>query len=509
MNNNKVLKAGAGLIFISLFGKIFGLLKQVIVAWAFGANGQTDIYFVADGAVAMIAVVVSGAISVTLLSYYSKKLSAPVSEKKALIGNVLSCGVIVSIIIVGLIIAFASPLSSLLAPSFTQAQHDQLSKYITFLSISVLIIISTSLCGAFLEGESDFMPAKLQNIFVSVTTIIIIVTLYKTLGIYALLFGYLGGYAIHYLFVAYRLNKKSLYCFSRPILSEDIKRLFRMAGLIIIGNSAVEFNHLIDKMIASGLSVGSVSALYYGQIVSTDLVAATLVYSISAIFIRDFSKQASEGNIEGVKNRVKTVIGYYFPLGVLLIIIYYFYSSDIIRVLLMRGSFDQAAADITRTVVLGYMFCFLAVPIKDILMKTHYAMLDSKRPMIICIVESGLNIGISFILSRQIGILGIALGTSISTLISCIIFRISIKKYLEGFRMFQMKQIIMVFIAAIAICGIKYVLDLTAISHYLIGRIGIALLLCLMYMALLLTFKYPYLDFVTNRISAIIRKGNK
>lgn len=500
MENNKTVKLGFGLVFISLFGKVCGLIKQIVIAWAFGASDATDVYFVADGAVAMIAVVISGALSVTLLSCYSKKLNESIERKRLFVGNVMTWGAIASTFIVVMLSIFSPILSEVLAPEFDRNQHDQLTKYIVLLSFSIIFILSSSLGGAFLEGECDFTPSKLQNVFISLSTIVVVAVLYKQIGMYGLLLGYIAGYFFHYLFVVLRLKRKKLLIYSWPKLDADILRIMKMSILIAIGNSAVEINHLIDKMIASGLEKGSVSALYYGQIVSTDIVTTTLVYSISAIFVRDFSKRASEGDVEGIKIRVKTVCGIFAPLGGLLIALYYFYSNDIIKLLLMRGNFDQEAADITRIVVLGYMFCFVLVPIKDILMKTHYAMLDSKRPMIICIIESMMNIAISFALSRYIGILGIALGTSVSTLISSVIFRLSVTKYLSEFKIFSLRQIFIIILSGIAICGIKRTLDYTVISKFMIGRFGIAIFLCLVYVALLLLFKYPYIKSAMSRI---------
>ncbi len=499
MKNGKTLRTGFWLILLSLVGKIFGLIKQIVIAWAFGANDVSDVYFVADGAVAMIAVVISGAFSITLLSYYSKILNASLKERRSFVGNIMIWGIIISAIIICFICIFSPWLAKILAPNFSLSKQTLLSKYIVFLSFSVALIISSSLGGAILEGECDFLPSKLQNIFISLTTIALVVGLYKKIGIYSLLVGYLVGYFIHYLFVSFRLKNKNLYCLALPRLNSEIKALAKMSVLIIIGNSAVEINHLIDKMLASGLEDGSVSALYYGQIISTDIVTTILVYSISAIFLREFSKLAKDGNVEEIIRKVKTVCGYYVPLGILLLIIYGFYSDDIIRILLLHGNYDHAAANITRTVCLGYMLCFIVVPIKDILMKTHYSMLDSKRPMIICVFESLTNVIISFFLSKSIGILGIALGTSISALISCVIFGASVKKYFSKFHLFTLKQLMIVFLSGLTVCGVKKLVDYTVFSKSLSGRICTAVVLCILYIALLIMFKYPYLCEIINK----------
>ena len=264
-------------------------------------------------------------------------------------------------------------------------------------------------------------------------------------------------------------------------------------------------------MIASGLGDGCVSALYYGQIVSTDLVVATLVYSISAILVRDFSKDAAEGKVGYVKlkEKVNAVLGFYLPLSVLLLLLYIFYSKDIISILLLRGNFDQNALELTQLVVLGYCLCFVTIPIKDIFMKTHYAFLDSKRPMVICIGESLLHIMISILLSKQYGILGVALGTSMASVFSFVVFRFSIRKYMPDFKLFNSKQVITIVVSGVGISAIKIGLDYIGLSETLLGRIAIGVLLCIIYLTMLLLLRCPfYYEFMTSLSKRIFKNGN-
>lgn len=503
------IKIGIGLIVVSLAGKVIGLLKQIVIAWAFGATNVTDTYFIADGAVAMVTVVVAGALSTTLLSFYSKKLDLSIEERKKLIGNVLGCSIVFSAMLAVVILAFSMPLAGLLAPGLAEEEKVSISNYLRILSISTVIIVLSSLFGAFLEGEDEFLAPKLQSIFVSVTTIILVILLRETKGVYSIIGGYFGGYCIHCIFVARRLQKKGLLSLTVPRYDQDIRTISKMAAMVIVGNSVVEINHLIDKTIASGLETGSISALYYGQIVSTDLVIATLVYSVGSIFIRDFSRLVAEKKIHSLQNSIKKVAGIYLPVGVICLILYIFFSVTIITILLKRGNFDDKAVELTRQVVLGYSPCFIIVPIKDVLMKTHYAMLDSKRPMTICIIESFFNILISYFLSKEIGLLGIALGTSLSSLIAIVLFHYSTRRYLPELRIFSRRQVISVAFAGAGAIGMKLCMDLFLQNITLFQQIMIALLIVICYVSLLYFIKCPYIHDEIKRLSIIVKTRSK
>ena len=91
-----ILKSGILVSIVTIGVKIFGLLKQMIVAWTFGATNETDIYNIADGFVGPIAVVLFSSISVLLLSEY---LLEKKSEKQySLTSNMYIVYIVIAII---------------------------------------------------------------------------------------------------------------------------------------------------------------------------------------------------------------------------------------------------------------------------------------------------------------------------------------------------------------------------------------------------------------------------
>ena len=54
--------------------KILGVLKQSLVAAFYGADSQTDAYFVATGVIVSLCSVIFSAISISLLSMHSDRL---------------------------------------------------------------------------------------------------------------------------------------------------------------------------------------------------------------------------------------------------------------------------------------------------------------------------------------------------------------------------------------------------------------------------------------------------
>ncbi len=48
-DQKNIVKKSASISLIVLIGKILGFVKQAVIAWAFGSNSLTDIFFAAGG----------------------------------------------------------------------------------------------------------------------------------------------------------------------------------------------------------------------------------------------------------------------------------------------------------------------------------------------------------------------------------------------------------------------------------------------------------------------------
>lgn len=415
--------------------KVIGFLKQIVIAWIFGSAVQTDIYFIADGFVAMICIVIFSSISVTFLSTYVYERNK--NDKDTLNGlfsNMLFAGIILASVVVVIVIIFAPGISRILAPTYAGEDLKTLVGYIRVLSIVILFGGLNAIYSSVLEGEYHFIPSKLNGFFLSLTSILTCILFAKKLGIKALLFGCIGGYVFYNIFLLLNVILKAKRKLRFPFYDARVAEIFKLCIPLLIGNSIIDISFTVDKIIASSLGEGSVSALYYGQVLSMDFVNAIFITSIGAVVLTELSGFAVNGLNDRFNKAVINASKIYVVILFQISLLYYFFAEEITSVVLMHGAFDHNSVLSTAQVVRGYALGFIFLAVREVLVRAHYALKDTKWPMMNGGIGVLVNIALSFILARFLGVFGISAATSIAAMTGAFLSCITLKRKNTGIK---------------------------------------------------------------------------
>ena len=137
---------------------------------------------------------------------------------------------------------------------------------------------------------------------------------------------------------------------------------------------------------------------------------------------------AAEKNLKGVRNTLRTAI-----LGVIIFIIpvtvgTMFFSKQVVSFLFGRGAFDEQAVSLTSIALFFYSLGMIGFGLREILSRAFYAIQDTKTPMLNGIVGMFVNIVLNIVLSKYLGLGGLALATSFSALITVLLLFINLRK---------------------------------------------------------------------------------
>lgn len=477
-------KAVILIMILTIFSKFIGFFRDVTLAYFYGASGISDAYLISLTIPTVIFGFVATGISTGYIPMYSR-IEAKHGEQnsKEYTNNLLNIlwAVCTAIVILGLI--FTEPLVKIFASGF---EGEILQLAVTFTRISIVGIyfsMTIRILSGYLNMKKYYVVPTLIGLPLNIVLIISIIISSQFDLVLVLAFGNVIAVIIQFvilLFFAYRKGFTYQFVF-RP-KDEHIKSMLILAIPVIIGSSVNQINKLVDRTLASQISIGGISALNYANTLNL-FVQGVFVVSISTVMYPLISKMASKGDMDGLKRSVSQAIN-----GINLLVIpatvgSLFFAEPIVDLLFGRGAFDGSAVALTSSAFFFYSIGMIGYGLREVLSRAFYSLQDTRTPMINAAIAMVLNIILNFILSRYLGIGGLALATSISAIFGTVLLYISLRRKIGSFDMKQLSSAFLKIALASIVMGVAskflylYLLPLFGSPVSLMAAILVAVIL--------------------------------
>ena len=408
-----MLKAVFSLFSSALLSKFLGLVREMVVAYYFGADINTDIYFLAANLAANVLYAVTTSFGIAFVPIYLQKKVEDEHKAKIFAGNIFTFYFCCSILISVLLILFSPFIARLLAPSYNQEQLQQLISYLRIIMTGIAFSLATGLFQNLLNAEKKFILGGLTGIIFSLSAILMILFLSPYFGILALVFSLPTAYLIQFLLLgscSFRFMKLCRY----PGWFGDAKHLCWFSLPLLLSNSAVELNQIIGRILATGIGEGIVSALSYSSLI---LVCITGIFgmSIVTVYYTAFSQTHDLKELRRLfVSGTMTITVVLFPIAILMAV----QSKNIVLLLFGRGAFNEQAVANTGIGVQWYALCVISIVLRLFTDRIFLALKDSKMTMKIYLLESGSNILFAVILSYYWGCHGLFLALGLASILS-------------------------------------------------------------------------------------------
>ena len=288
------------------------------------------------------------------------------------------------------------------------------------------------------------------------TTIFLVLLLIFTpnLTVYKYVYFILITTVVNVAFQIY-LAIKGGYSFKFSIDFKDIefRKMMKVFTPTVLSTGLYQVSLLTDSIISSNLGQGEISKLSYSNTIMT-LINTVILSNIMTYF---YPKIAKDINKEDGQKKLFDLGIYIIGIMVFMVVGFITVGRDAIVVLYERGNFTSS---VTSTVYMCTLIYVLGLPInafRDLIYRYFYAKGDTLTPFRNSLLISFLNIVISIILARFIGIYGIVLGTVITSYMSLgiILFKYS-RKF--GFnyskKLFVVRNAMICAIAVITLVGV-------------------------------------------------------
>ncbi|XYI33514.1 murein biosynthesis integral membrane protein MurJ [Cupriavidus oxalaticus] len=428
-----LLKALATISSLTMLSRITGLVREILIARAFGASEMTDAFNVAfripnllrrifgEGAFSQAFVPILG-------EYHSKRGEA---QTKALIDAVATVmtWVLMGVSLLGVI---GAPLvMTAVATGFRgQSETYTAAVFMTRVMFPYIGLISlVALASGILNTWRKFAVPAFTPVLLNLCLIVaaLFVGPHMDQPIYAQAWGVLvGGVlqlaiqvpALRRLGVMPRLGFNVRAAWSDP----GVRRILRQMGPALLAVSVAQISLIINTNIASHLAAGSVSYLTYADRLM-EFPTALLGVALGTILLPSLSKASAKEDHAEYSGLLDWGLRLTFLLAVPCAVGLFVFGAPLTAVLFHYGKFDAHAVEMTRQALVSYGTGLLGLIAIKILAPGFYARQDIRTPvkiaLLVLVITQACNVAFVPWLGHAGLALSISAGATINALLLC------------------------------------------------------------------------------------------
>ena len=409
-----------GLTFLCFLGFF---VRDIVMANQFGLGVELDNFVVA----LMIPMFVVTVLSIPLGAAFTPifleaKEHQPSSAMAALVSDVSFRVSVILLLICSVLVVAAPMFLPLLKAQHSSANGGQL-ELLLYLALPILIVSGVLILGnAVLNAYGHVVLTSAAQLLVPIVAIFSLLVFGRSYGVVAVMLGMVLGQLLNLVVVQVYLRQYDLSLF--PRLGAKNKAILSSLGVqyipLVVSALFVSLVTPVSTFLAMSLPGGSVSALNLGNKVVmfvTGLVGA----AISSVMLPYFSALVAKNQLVSARRELSffmlstTFVSVPISAGLFVL------ADPIVHLLFQRGSLD---ADAVGLVVRVMQYAVVQLPFfvsNALLLRFATA---TRHVMAICVTAIlGLlvNVGLSMFLIEHMGVAGIALGSSVSMLLSTVL----------------------------------------------------------------------------------------
>ncbi|MGD9364838.1 MAG: murein biosynthesis integral membrane protein MurJ [Desulfobacteraceae bacterium] len=435
--HERVTRAAGVVGSATLFSRILGYVRDMVIASLFGAGLVSDAFIVAFRIPNLLRRLFGeGSLSIAFVPVFTDCLNhkgrdeaeqLALSSLRSLL-VLLVLGSVMGIILTPVIV-------HLLAYGFTEIPEKfALCVKLTRIMIPYSLFIGlVALCMGILNVLGHFAapamaPALLNIAMIGMVTIFAWLSPSSITRSLGLALGVLMGGVLQLgLQVPFLIKNGIRVWRSVPFWHPDMKQVLVLMGPTLFGAAVYQINNLVICLLGSLLPQGSVSYLYYADRLVQFPLGVFAIAMATAVF-PTLSHQASMGQMEALQSSfihaLQLVFFITLPAMVGLIVL----REPIVAILFQRGAFDGQTTRLTAGALLYYGIGLWAFAAVRILIYTFYALKDTRTPVKIALGAITANIILGTVLMQSMRHNGLALALSLASMLHLMLLALALRK---------------------------------------------------------------------------------
>jgi len=383
--------------------KVAGLLRQQVIAAAFGVGAAYDAYnyaYVLPGFLLVLLGGINGPFHSAMVSVLARRPREEGAYVLAAINTLVGAALIG---ITVLLVLAADPLATLVGPGLDAQRHDIAVLQLRWMAPMALFAGLIGLGFGALNAADEFWLPAVSPLLSSLAVIAGIVLLWWHLGAAITLpsEAVLGGIVLagtttlgavlQWLIQLPALARQGLHQF-RLVWDwrhPGVREVLKVMGPATLSSGMLQINVFVDLFFASGISGAAAGLGYAGLLVQTPLglLSNSLLVPLLPVYARLTAPEDRPQLIARIRQGLMLSNASMLPLGALMIGL----AGPIVSLVYERGAFDHRAAGLVASLLAAYGVGMPAYLARDVLVRVFYALGDANTPFRWSVGGIGLN----------------------------------------------------------------------------------------------------------------------
>lgn len=423
-HEHKITRSASVVGAATVASRVFGYVRDAVVAYVFGAGMYSDAFFMAFRVTNLLRRLVGeGALTSSFIPIFTAERNERTPEgSRHLVSSVFTLFAVILAVLALLGMVFSKELVWLMSPGFFKDPEKfritvnltmQMFPYMVFVG---LMAISMGVLNSYRHFAAPAIAPVLFNLAIIFS--VLVIARFMTVPVYALSIGVLIGGLFQFLLQVPYLKRfgmmpRPLFDFKDPA----IKKIFLLMGPAAFGVGVYQLNIFVTLWFASKLSEGSVSYLYYsGRLMELPIgvfsvaVATAVLPSLSEHVVKNEWGEFRQS----LSFAVRIVNFVTIPATIGLIVL----SFPIVDMLFRRGEFRADASSATAVALCYYAVGLVPVSACRLLSSVFYSLKDTVTPVWVAFASFIVNALLCFALVGPLEHGGLALATSLSSFVN-------------------------------------------------------------------------------------------
>ncbi|MFL6798042.1 MAG: murein biosynthesis integral membrane protein MurJ [Xanthobacteraceae bacterium] len=410
----------------TLLSRITGFARDIVLAYILGAGPIADAFFVAFRIPNHFrAIFAEGAFNAAFVPIYAEVRQQNGAERSRVFSQQVLILLLASqAVLLALAWIFTPGVIAFLAPGFV---HDPgrftLAVELTRITFPYLLLVSlVTLYGGILNALERFAAPAAAPILLNLALIMALALagFFPGPG-HAAAWGVLMAGIIEAAVVGWDVWRiGELPPLRRPHLGHDAKLFLKRFAPATLGSAQTQIALFADTIIASFLTAGALSALYYADRLN-QLPIGVIGIAVGTVLLPEMANRFAAGDERGARHAQNRAVELALFLAIPCLVAFVLIPDLIMRALFMRGAFTQGDAQAAAATLAAYAIGLLPFVLMRSVTVTFQARGDTTTPVVALFFAVGVNVSLKIALMSGYAQVGLAFATSVGAWVNFVL----------------------------------------------------------------------------------------